>query len=61
MLGHKLAIEQLKTANPQTCNQPDQRRFRGIGRARKHAFAKKCPAQCQAVKPADQLAFTLLI
>lgn len=55
MLRHELTIEQLKAADPQPRNQPDQCRFRRIGRARKHALAEKRAAQCKTIKPADQL------
>jgi hypothetical protein len=55
MIGHELAIEQLKSAKPHPRHQPGQRHFGGIGRAAEHALAKKGAAHGKAIKPADQL------
>jgi len=50
----KLAIEQFRPAPAQRRDQPGQRHFRGIWRARKHAFAAEHPGKTYAIKPADQ-------
>ena len=56
MSGHELAVEQLKSANPHSRNQPRQRHFRCVSSARKHAFAKKGAAHGKPVEAADEFA-----
>jgi hypothetical protein len=53
--GHELAVEQTEAAKLHACDQPCHGHLGRIGCARKHAFAKKCPAQCQPVQPANHL------
>jgi hypothetical protein len=55
MFSHELAIEQRVAAHPHSRDQPRHCNLRCIGDARKHAFAKICPAHCKAIEPADQL------
>ncbi len=54
MIGHKLAVEQFKTANFHSGYQICERNLRRIGCTRKHAFAKKGASHGKAVKPAHQ-------
>lgn len=54
MVGHELAIEQFKSAQPEPCNKPRQRDLRRISLTREHAFAEKSPSQGKPVKPANK-------
>jgi hypothetical protein len=56
MVGHELAIEQLKAPDLHPRHQPYERHLRRIGYAAEHAFAEKRPPHCHPVKSADQLA-----
>lgn len=56
MIGHELAVEQLKSAKLQPRHKPGECHLRSIGRAAEHAFTKIGAAHGEAVKPADQLA-----
>jgi hypothetical protein len=49
MIGHKLAIEQFKTAQTQPRHKPSQCNFGRIARSGEHAFAAKNPAHSYAI------------
>jgi hypothetical protein len=54
MIGHELAIEQLKPTRFHPRHQPCECDFGGIGRSAEHTFAKKGAAHCKTVQPAYQ-------
>jgi hypothetical protein len=54
MLGQELRVEQRIAANLEPRNQVDERHFAGVALARKHALAKKRPAQTDAVETANE-------
>ena len=54
MIGLELAVEQGEAARLQPRDQPGERHFGGIARARHHRFAEKGAPQRQPIKPADQ-------
>jgi hypothetical protein len=49
MIGHKLTIEQFKTAQTQPRHKPSQCNFGRIARPGEHAFAAKNPAHSYAI------------
>lgn len=55
MVGHELTIEQAEFSNLETGHKPCQCHFGSVTSVRKHAFAAKCPTECQAIEAADQL------
>lgn len=54
MVGDELAIEQRITPDFEPRDQPSERNFGCVGLPAEHAFTKKHPAQCEAIKAADQ-------
>tara|TARA_B100000678_G_scaffold186643_1_gene156050 strand:+ start:1507 stop:2022 length:516 start_codon:yes stop_codon:yes gene_type:complete len=56
VIGHELAIEQPESADAKPRHQPGERHLGRIRRPAKHALTEKSPAECEAVKPTNQLA-----
>jgi hypothetical protein len=54
VIGHELAVEQLKTPDLQPRYKPGQGHFRSVGAEREHAFAKKRRSKRHSIKPSDQ-------
>jgi hypothetical protein len=53
VVGDELHIQQREPTKPKPGHQVHQSDLGGISESGKHAFAKKSPAQGDAVKPAD--------
>src|SRR5262249_4477748 len=54
VVGHKLSIEQLEAAGPQTRDQVDEGDLGSVARAVEHALAEEGAAERDAVEPTDQ-------
>lgn len=54
MVGHELAVQQLKPTNPEPRHQPGQCHLGSVGFAAKHALAKKGPAKRYAIEAAHK-------